>query len=213
RPLPVGQGGARQGRDDRPGAGGGRGAVRGGVPPAPAAGQLHARHRAAAAAGAEPLRRRAGGGLAHPRRPVVWVTGMGLPFFDGPSTMKHSLNLWDLDGEQIRHLLQEAIQLKAAHQRGERPPLLAGRVLGLVFEKPSLRTRASFEAAMTQLGGSSVFLSSPDGALGVRESVPDFARTLSQYADAVVLRTFRHQTVEDFAAHSSSPVINRLSDP
>src|SRR5206468_7096964 len=97
-------------------------------------------------------------------------------------------------------------------QRGERPPLLAGRVLALVFEKQSLRTRASFEAAMAQLGGTSLFLSSPDGAMGVRESVPDFARTLSQYADAVVLRTFRHQTVEEFTAHSACPVINGLSD-
>src|SRR5947209_20502980 len=126
--------------------------------------------------------------------------------------MKHFLSLWDLEGDQLTYLLQEAIRLKAAHQRGERPPILAGRVLGLVFEKQSLRTRASFEAAMAQMGGTSVFLSNPDGAMGVRESVPDYARTLSQYADAVVLRTFRHQTVEDFAAHSACPVINGLSD-
>ena len=102
--------------------------------------------------------------------------------------MTHFLSLWDLEGDQLNYLLQEAIRLKTAHQHGERPPLLAGRVLGLVFEKPSLRTRASFEAAMAQMGGTSVFLSNPDGAMGVRESVPDFARTLSQYADAVVLR-------------------------
>ena len=126
--------------------------------------------------------------------------------------MKHFLSLWDLEGNQLTYLLQEAIRLKAAHQRGERPPVLAGRVLGLVFEKQSLRTRASFEAAMAQMGGTSVFLSNPDGAMGVRESVPDFARTLSQYADAVVLRTFRHKTVEDFAAYSACPVINGLSD-
>jgi ornithine carbamoyltransferase len=126
--------------------------------------------------------------------------------------MRHFLNLWDLEPDELRHLLQEAIRLKADHQRGVRPSLLPGRVLGLVFEKPSLRTRASFESAMKQLGGSSLFLSNGDGAMGVRESVPDFARTLSQYVDAVVLRTFRHQTVEDFAAHSACPVINGLSD-
>src|SRR5262245_3562880 len=126
--------------------------------------------------------------------------------------MKHFLSLWDLEGNQLTYLLQEAIRLKAGHQRGERPPILAGHVLGLVFEKQSLRTRASFEAAMAQMGGTSVFLSNPDGAMGVRESVPDFARTLSQYADAVVLRTFRHKTVEDFAAYSACPVINGLSD-
>src|SRR5437763_12717880 len=126
--------------------------------------------------------------------------------------MTHFLSLWDLEEDQLTELLQEAIRLKEAHQRGERPPLLAGRVLGLVFEKPSLRTRASFEAAMAQLGGTSLFLSNCDGAMGVRETVPDFARTLSQYADAVVLRTFRHKTVEEFAAHSCCPVINGLSD-
>src|SRR5256885_8232631 len=126
--------------------------------------------------------------------------------------MIHFLSLWDLEGDQLNYLLQEAIRLKTAYQHGDRPPLLAGRVLGLVFEKPSLRTRASFEAAMAQMGGTSVFLSNPDGAMGVRESVPDFARTLSQYADAVVLRTFKHRTVEEFAAHSLCPVINGLSD-
>jgi ornithine carbamoyltransferase len=93
-----------------------------------------------------------------------------------------------------------------------RPQLLVGRVLGLVFEKPSLRTRVSFEAAMAQLGGSSVFLSSTDGAMGKRESVSDFARTLSGYVDAVTLRVFHHVTIEEFAAHSSVPVINALSD-
>ena len=126
--------------------------------------------------------------------------------------MRHFLNLWDLEPEELTYLLDEAVRLKAGYQHGERPPLLAGRVLGLVFEKQSLRTRASFEAAMAHLGGSSLFLSAPDGAMGVRESVPDFARNLSQYADAVVLRTFRHQTVEEFAAHSACPVINGLSD-
>src|SRR5438552_4182100 len=100
--------------------------------------------------------------------------------------MRHFLSLWDLEGDQLNELLDEAIRLKEAHQRGERPPLLAGHVLGLVFEKPSLRTRASFEAAVAQLGGTSLFLSNCDGAMGVRETVPDFARTLSQYADELV---------------------------
>jgi ornithine carbamoyltransferase len=126
--------------------------------------------------------------------------------------MRHFLNLFDLSADELHHLLAEAAALKAALGRGERPPLLAGKVLGLVFEKPSLRTRASFEAAMAQLGGASIFLSASDGPLGQRESVPDFARTLSQYVDAVVLRTFRHTTVEEFAAHSYVPVINGLSD-
>jgi ornithine carbamoyltransferase len=122
--------------------------------------------------------------------------------------MRHFLTLFDWSAEELEQLLTEAERLKA----GPRQPLLAGRILGLVFEKPSLRTRASFEAAMAQVGGGSIFLSPADGALGQRESVPDFARTLSHYVDAVVLRTFRHQTVEEFAAHASVPVINGLSD-
>src|SRR5262245_30336624 len=128
------------------------------------------------------------------------------------STKRHFLTLLDVEADQLRYLLQEAARMKSNHQRGERPAILAGRVLGLVFEKPSLRTRVSFEAAMAQLGGSSTFLSALDGAIGVRESVADFARTLSQYADAVALRTFKHSTIEEFAACSSCSVINALSD-
>src|SRR5207302_1596751 len=91
-------------------------------------------------------------------------------------------------------------------------PRLLGRVLGLVFEKPSLRTRVSFQTAMAQLGGASVFMSGHEVGLGSRESVPDFARVMSQYVDAVVIRTFSHATVEAFASHASCPVINGLSD-
>jgi ornithine carbamoyltransferase len=126
--------------------------------------------------------------------------------------MRHYLSLLDLSAEELKSLLAEAQRLKAALKRGERPSLLAGRVLGMIFEKPSLRTRASFEAAMVQLGGGAVFFGASDGSMGQRESIADFARTLSQYADAVVLRTFSHRTVEEFAAWSSVPVINGLSD-
>jgi ornithine carbamoyltransferase len=126
--------------------------------------------------------------------------------------MRHFLDLLDLSPDELCHLLDDAATLKAAAAQGNRPPLLAERVLGMVFEKPSLRTRVSFEAGMAQLGGRTIFLSSTDGLIGQRESVPDFARTLSQYVDAVVLRVFRHRTVEEFAAHATVPVINGLSD-
>ena len=126
--------------------------------------------------------------------------------------MRHFLDLLDLTPKEIAHLLRETGRLKKAHRRGSRRPLLLGRVLGLVFEKPSLRTRVSFQTAMAQLGGASVFLSGNEVGLGSRESVPDFARVVSRYVDAVVLRTFHHDTVEAFAAHSSCPVINGLSD-
>jgi ornithine carbamoyltransferase len=126
--------------------------------------------------------------------------------------MRHFIDLIDLTPNEIGHLFEEAARLKAAHRRKEPTPLLLGRVLGLIFEKPSLRTRVSFQAAMAQLGGASLFLSGKEVGLGARESVADFARTLSEYVDGVVLRTFSHQLVKDFAAHASCPVINGLSD-
>src|SRR6516162_9118056 len=126
--------------------------------------------------------------------------------------MRHFLDLLDLTADEIQHLLHETARLKAIHQPGQRRPSLLGRVLGLVFEKPSLRTRVSFQAAIAQLGGASVFMTGSEVGLGSRESVPDFARTMSQYVDAVVLRTFSHDTVEAYAQHSTCPVINGLSD-
>jgi ornithine carbamoyltransferase len=126
--------------------------------------------------------------------------------------MRHFLDLIDVTKDDLTHLLTEAARLKAAHQRGESTPILLGKVLGLVFEKPSLRTRVSFQSAIAQLGGASVFLPGNEAGLGSRETIPDFARTLSQYVDAIVLRTFSHATVEAFAAHATCPVINGLSD-
>jgi ornithine carbamoyltransferase len=126
--------------------------------------------------------------------------------------MRHFLDLLDLTDNELARLLEGTAKLKATHAAEDRTPLLQGRVIGLVFEKPSLRTRVSFQTAIAQLGGASVFMSGHEVGLGSRESVPDFARVMSQYVDAVVLRTFSHATVEMFAAHASCPVINGLSD-
>lgn len=126
--------------------------------------------------------------------------------------MRHFLDLLDLTSDETCSLLDRTARVKADFERGKRDPVLLGRVLGLVFEKPSLRTRASFQAAMAQLGGASVFLTGSEAGLGSRETVPDFARVMSQYVDALVLRTFSHATVEVFASFSSCPVINGLSD-
>jgi ornithine carbamoyltransferase len=126
--------------------------------------------------------------------------------------MRHFLDLLDLTGDELAHLLERTAKSKAAHMAGDRTPQLLGRVIGLVFEKPSLRTRVSFQTAIAQLGGASVFMTGHEVGLGSRETVPDFARVMSQYVDAVVLRTFSHATVEMFAAHASCPVINGLSD-
>ncbi|MCI0376340.1 MAG: ornithine carbamoyltransferase [Gemmataceae bacterium] len=126
--------------------------------------------------------------------------------------MNHFLDLLDWTGEDIVQLLKNAVKLKKAHERGKNKPILQGKVLGLIFEKPSLRTRVSFQAAMAQLGGTSLFISQADAGLGKRESIADYARAISQYVDAVVLRTFLHATVEQFARFAACPVINGLSD-
>src|SRR5215831_838169 len=111
--------------------------------------------------------------------------------------LRHFVDLLDVSADDARALIDRAIQLKRAERRGDRPPLLSGRTLGLIFEKPSLRTRVSFEAAIAQLGGSAIFLSSKDVGMGSRESTGDFARVISQYVDALAVRTFAHATIEE----------------
>jgi ornithine carbamoyltransferase len=127
-------------------------------------------------------------------------------------TPRHYLSLLDLGADEARALLQRAIELKAMRRRGEVYRPLEGRVLGMVFEKSSTRTRVSFEAGMAQLGGHAIFLAPRDTHLGRGEPVEDTARVLSRMVDAVMVRTFEHSTVERFAAHSRVPVINALTD-
>ncbi|QDT52867.1 Ornithine carbamoyltransferase [Caulifigura coniformis] len=126
--------------------------------------------------------------------------------------MKNLTTMSSLEPKDTARLLELAAGLKQKWAKGERPALLENRVLTQVFEKPSLRTRVSFEAAMQQLGGSSIFLSSADAGLNGRESTADVARVLGSYSDAIVLRTFKQDLIEDFAKYSRSPVINGLSD-
>jgi ornithine carbamoyltransferase len=121
---------------------------------------------------------------------------------------KDLLSVADLGVEDIRLLLSDAIDMKAQGWVS----LLSGKTLAIVFEKPSLRTRISFELAMRQLGGQAVYLSPAEVGLGQRESVADVARVLSRYVDAIAARTFAHQTLEALAAAASVPVINALSD-
>jgi ornithine carbamoyltransferase len=125
--------------------------------------------------------------------------------------MRHILTLDDLSTPEIEQILTLAGDLKLDFENGRRVPHLAGRVLGLLFSKPSLRTRVSFEAGMTHLGGSSLYLGQ-DVGWGTRESIADFARVISQYLDAIVCRTHTHHTVEQLARFSSCPVINGLTD-
>jgi ornithine carbamoyltransferase len=121
---------------------------------------------------------------------------------------KDLLSVADLGGEDIRPLISDAIDMKA---RGWLSTL-SGKTLAIMFEKPSLRTRVSFELAMRQLGGEAIYLSPAEVGLGERESIPDVARVLSRYVDAIAARTFSHQTLEVLADYSAVPVINALSD-
>ena len=126
--------------------------------------------------------------------------------------MKHFLNLIDRPPAELAGLLDEACRLKEAHARRVPARSLSGRVVGLVFEKPSLRTRVSFEAGVAQLGGTALYLPGNEVGLGWRESLADFARTVGRYVDALVLRVYHHATLDGIAATGAVPVVNGLSD-
>lgn len=122
------------------------------------------------------------------------------------------LSIGDLSREEVLRLFRLTASLKARQKAGDRGAPLAGRSLALIFEKPSLRTRVTFEVGMVQLGGATVYLTAQEIGLGVRESVADIARNLSRWVDIIAARTFHHATVETLAAHATVPVINGLSD-
>ena len=123
--------------------------------------------------------------------------------------LRHFLNLQDLTIEELREIIAQSILLKKSHKFSK---VLEGKYLALIFEKASTRTRVSFESAMTQLGGTTSFLSPNDLQLGRGEPIEDTAKVISSMADAVVLRTFSHKTIETFSEHSNIPVINGLTD-
>lgn len=126
--------------------------------------------------------------------------------------MKHFDALTRLSAQDFHDILRLSADVKYKFERGDRPRLLGGRVMTLVFEKPSLRTRVSFEAAVAQLGGSSLFLTCAEAGLNGRESVADVARVLGAYSDWIVTRTFSHRLVDEFVRYAGCPVINGLSD-
>ncbi len=125
---------------------------------------------------------------------------------------RHFLTLADFTREELETFLETAKDLKLKAKRGEFPPLLKGKSLGMIFEKPSTRTRVSFEVAMYQLGGYALYLSKNDLQLGRGETIADTARVLSRYVDCIMARVYAHSTVEELARFSSVPVINGLSD-
>ncbi len=125
---------------------------------------------------------------------------------------KDLVSIADLTAQDFWTLLDTASRLKAEQKAGRARPLLAGKVLGMIFQKPSLRTRVSFEVGMRQLGGHAMYLAPDEIQLGRRESVPDAARVLSRFVDGIMIRTFAHREVEVLAEYASVPVINGLSD-
>ena len=127
-------------------------------------------------------------------------------------TLSHYLSVADLTTAEIIQLLDCAAELKRNLANGSTPALLAGKVAALVFQKPSLRTRVSFEMGMLQLGGQALYLSPAEVQLGQREGVVDVARVLSRFVDAIVARVFVHVDVVGLAEHADVPVINALSD-
>lgn len=125
---------------------------------------------------------------------------------------KNLLTLHDCTSEEVLQILKTAECLKLRQQIGDPHPLLERKTLGMIFQKPSLRTRVSFETGMTQLGGHAIYLGPDDISLGKRESTEDIARVISRYVDLIMARVFEHEIVADLAKYASVPVINGLSD-
>jgi len=125
---------------------------------------------------------------------------------------RHFLTLLDIDPANLKRIIHRASELKTMQHAGERYEPLDGKVMGMIFDKSSTRTRVSFETAMAQFGGHAIFLSPRDTQLGRGEPVEDSARVLSRMVDVIMLRTFGHENIERFAAYSKVPVINALTD-
>ena len=126
--------------------------------------------------------------------------------------MKHFLDLASCSTSELHELMEVALRLKTEWRENGNAPVLRGKTLGMIFQKPSLRTRVSFEMAMKHLGGDAIMLGPQEIGLGVRESVPDVARVLSRYVQGIMARVFDHKDVLELAENSRVPVINGLSD-
>ncbi|MBP9045639.1 MAG: ornithine carbamoyltransferase, partial [Moraxellaceae bacterium] len=125
---------------------------------------------------------------------------------------RHFLTLLDFSRTELQQVLDRAIELKKMRQDGVIYEPMKNKVLGMIFEKSSTRTRVSFEAGMAQFGGSAIFLSPRDTQLGRGEPIEDSARVISRMVDIVMIRTFSHDIIERFAEYSKVPVINALTD-
>ncbi|MFN8375957.1 MAG: ornithine carbamoyltransferase [Anaerolineae bacterium] len=128
------------------------------------------------------------------------------------STVRHFIDLHEWSSKDLWRIIQLAVHLKAEWQSGGNRPVLGGKTLGMIFQKPSLRTRVSFDVAMEHLGGHAIILGPDEIGLGKRESIADIARVLSGYVQFIAARVFSHQHVTELAKWSRVPVINMLSD-
>ena len=126
--------------------------------------------------------------------------------------IRHFLTLRDLNASEFNYIIKLAIEMKAARREGRQEKIFDGKVLAMIFDKSSTRTRVSFEAGMAQLGGDALFLSPNDSQLGRGEPIEDSARVISRMVDIVMIRTFGHDIIERFAQYSKVPVINALTD-
>jgi ornithine carbamoyltransferase len=129
-----------------------------------------------------------------------------------PFSQKHLLKLQDYTTDEILQVLSLALELKTNLKQGQRPAILSGKTLGMIFSKSSTRTRVSFETGMYQLGGYPMFLSTSDIQLGRGEPISDTAKVLSRYLDGIMIRTFNQEDVEQLAEHGNIPIINGLTD-
>ena len=125
---------------------------------------------------------------------------------------KHFLTLLDFERSELDAMLSSAAELKEAWRKGDRSEPLAGQVLGVIFHKPSLRTRISFEVGMRQLGGSSLYITDAEIGFGKREAIKDIGQVLSRFLSGIMIRTFDHANVEKLAGAAEIPVINGLTD-
>lgn len=124
----------------------------------------------------------------------------------------HLISLWDFNKEELRHYIDRALVLKKEAQEGIRHQQLMGKTVAMIFEKPSTRTRVSFEAAMYAMGGQAIYLSGKDTQLARNEPLKDMARVMSRYVDGLVVRTYGQDIVDELAAYATVPVINALTD-
>ena len=125
---------------------------------------------------------------------------------------RHLIEIGDLSAKEVERILEASAKIKGEVRRGDFVGRLANKTLAMIFEKPSARTRMSFEVGINQMGGRAMYIAKDEIKMGVRESIPDVARTTSRFADLIMLRTFRHETLTEFAQFSTSPVINGLTD-